>query len=289
MLFPTLLFQTAWDITEAVLWAAGAVMLIVLLGGAFAVVLLRRRDWLGKQLATLDRLLARRTPRLWRFIRHRFSRDAWYGLALTASAVLCLSMIFLFAEITDAWIDQEALYRIDLRVNRHLRGIFSESAIRLVAIFTDLGGTPVAVAISVGLGLWFIGRRAWWRLMALGVTMGAGTGIMWTLKGVFGRARPDGLLATPTSASFPSGHAFTATVLYGFLLFLVWRETSSRPLRLTLTGLLVLLIVLIGLSRILLGVHWVSDVLGGFTIGLAWLIFGLVFTRAVQAYATDEP
>ena len=269
--------------TGTYLWLIVAGVLLAVLVVVFAVVLVQRhRNWLGVQIGRVRRWLAVHAPRVWQFVRYRFSQEAWYGLTLTIAFVLCVGMIWLFMEVTESWIDEGVLYAFDQSVNQQIQDLLSDGAIQMIAWFTYLGGGPFAAIASVLLAVLFIVRKTWWRLLALFITMGLGNAVMWMLKWVFGRTRPEGLLSTPTSASFPSGHAFVAVVLYGFLIFLVWQAVKSRVWRMVLTTVLALVMLMIGLSRVLLSVHWVSDVLGGFTIGLAWLIFGIVVTRALQ-------
>ena len=140
---------------------------------------------------------------------------------------------------------------------------------------TWLGGT-VAIAMSiVALGsiLWTTGRRqyvvgcvliALLELSALG------------LKELIGRPRPDFAIFPPAAdtAAFPSGHAIHAFLFLGFLFYLCHAHAQPSKLRYVLQGLMVLLALVIGFSRVYLGVHWPSDVLGGFLYGgvFLWLV-----------------
>lgn len=100
------------------------------------------------------------------------------------------------------------------------------------------------------------------------------------LKMIFQRPRPaDPWLVHETGFSFPSGHSMVSMAFYGFLIYLVWRCVTNQKLKYTLTAVLGVLILLIGLSRIYLGVHYVTDVLGGFLIGLCYLT---VYTAAAD-------
>ncbi|MDX1545427.1 MAG: phosphatase PAP2 family protein [Rhodothermales bacterium] len=274
--------QAAPAVPRSLLLLLGA---LLLLGGLLLLgyLLLRRhRDWLGGRLLALDAFLARRTPRLWRAIRRRFSRDAWHGLTLTLATLVFLGLLFLFAVITESWQSEGALLALDQAVNEALRERLSAGFLAAVAWFTRLGGVEGALPITLVLALVLALRRSWWRLLALLLSVGVGAAVMWGLKLYFARLRPEGPLFSPTSASFPSGHSFTAMALYGFLLFLLWRWTPHPALRAAASLVLGLVIVLVGLSRVLLSVHWVSDVLGGLAVGLAWLIFSLMFVRALQ-------
>lgn len=273
------------QIPSASLWLLGIGLVLALLLVAFGLVLVRRHWQLLRALARrADMLLAARLPRIWSFIKDRFSSDAWYGLALTVSAGLVIGGLVLFVVITDSWVDQEELYAVDRTVNRLLNDALSARAADGIMTLTHLGDVLTALGLSALLAGWFLVRRYWWRLLALLLAMGAGQGVLWLLKALFGRPRPETRYYTPEGASFPSGHSFTATVLYGFCIFLAWRHVPQRPVRIGLTGLLTLLILVVCISRLLLGVHWVSDVLGGLTLGMAWLTFSLIATRSLRAY-----
>lgn len=112
------------------------------------------------------------------------------------------------------------------------------------------------------------------------------------LKLSFNRARPD-VFPWRTQhvglASFPSGHAMTSIVVYGTLAFLIARLAPTRLLRRLTWGLAVLVIVLVGLSRLYLGVHYPSDVLAGFIIGGAWAIICALGMEAVRYFRTRRP
>jgi membrane-associated phospholipid phosphatase len=140
-------------------------------------------------------------------------------------------------------------------------------------VVTRLGGT-VGTAIVAGIAvvvLWRASRRADAMFVALGV-LGI-TALVAVLKAIYERARPElgSPIPLPHSYSFPSGHAATAVVLYGALGLLA-AERSRSPLRAVAWLATAAVVALaIGASRVLLNVHFVSDVAAGFAVGLAWL------------------
>ena len=270
------------------LWLAGGVLLLAILLGVFANMLARElHGTLRRPLGHLDARLSKAVPRPWRFLKRRFTPKTWYGLTLTASVILFLVTTYVFAEITEGWRSEEALHRIDQTVHRLVKGSLSGTIVQVMRIVTYFGDVLAAALITAILTAWFIHRKEKWRLLALFLIMGVGQAILWSLKWIFSRSRPTAQLISAVGESFPSGHTFTATVLYGFLTFLVWRYTRRPGVRLGATFFFSLLILLVGLSRVLLSVHWVSDVLGGLSIGLAWLICSLLITRILQAYRTS--
>ncbi|MDO4436994.1 MAG: phosphatase PAP2 family protein [Coriobacteriaceae bacterium] len=93
------------------------------------------------------------------------------------------------------------------------------------------------------------------------------------LKFIIQRPRPDAALHLVDIGgfSFPSGHSMAAMSFFGLLIWLVWRYHEKGPRRTALVASFAAIIVLIGFSRVYLGVHYVSDVLGGFLVSLAWI------------------
>jgi len=102
------------------------------------------------------------------------------------------------------------------------------------------------------------------------------------LKFIFVRPRPfEWMLIEETGYSFPSGHAMVSMAFYGMLVYLIWQTKISLNKKKIWTIVLSVLILLIGISRIYLGVHYVSDIIGGFTLSLSYLI---IATSLVSYY-----
>lgn len=101
-----------------------------------------------------------------------------------------------------------------------------------------------------------------------------------TMKHVFQRPRPTQFrLIDESGYSFPSGHSMVSMAFYGFLLYLVWKKVKNPYAKWGICSLLSLLIFFIGYSRIYLGVHYASDVMGGFCFSLAYLIVYTTFVK----------
>ena len=144
---------------------------------------------------------------------------------------------------------------------------------------TSLGGWAAAIVMMAGMILYFaISRR---RIDAL-IILFSGAPVLagFLLKEVVGRARPEYLItgSAPSTMSFPSGHSLFAMVFGGLLIVLVGELVESAPVRRTLQFGLALLILAVGASRVYLGVHWPSDVLGGYLFG-GLALLGLIFVR----------
>ena len=135
-------------------------------------------------------------------------------------------------------------------------------------------GKPIFLTFALGLpGLWLLRRGARKLVLFLAVVSIGGGAIDTVVKIAVGRPRPefDEPIATAFGNSFPSGHSMSSLVCYGALL-LIFLPLISRQWRPVAVGVTVLWVVLIGFSRLALGVHFISDVLGGYVLGAAWLI-----------------
>lgn len=98
------------------------------------------------------------------------------------------------------------------------------------------------------------------------------------LKLIFMRDRPyDLMIINESGYSFPSGHAMAALGFYGFIIYLIWHFNLSKKAKIIFTILLAILILLIGVSRIYLGVHYASDVLAGYMVSTIYLILYITF------------
>ncbi|MEW9701657.1 phosphatase PAP2 family protein [Paenibacillus sp. SI8] len=142
----------------------------------------------------------------------------------------------------------------------------------IMKIFTFIGSTKTVVILSLGL-IVFLYKVLHHRLeLTLLVMILAGTAIFnQILKSIFTRERPSlHRLITETGYSFPSGHSMEAFALYATIAFLLWRHMATRRGRTTLVVFSVCMIVLIGISRIYLGVHYPSDVIGAYFASGFW-------------------
>ena len=141
-----------------------------------------------------------------------------------------------------------------------------------VADITSLGGYAVLTLLVVGVAAYLlaVGKRGAAGLVVVSVNSGAV--LSEALKLGFARPRPDlvAQLAHATSSSFPSGHAMLSAIAYLTLGALLARAHARRRVKLLVLFAAMTLTVLIGLSRIYLGVHWPTDVLAGWCVGAAW-------------------
>jgi membrane-associated phospholipid phosphatase len=205
------------------------------------------------------------------------------GAYLAAGILVFVAMTLVLVGISEDVIRHEPLIAADARFSAWLfahRSPFLTSGMR---VMTSFGATLMVTSISIALALYLLWRRHLYWLAALAWVVPGGALLNVVLKVTVHRARPnlDDPLLTLTGFSFPSGHTMMTSVLYGFVAAYVCAHTPHRARRVMAVCSAGILIALVGLSRIYLGVHYLSDVLGAMAEGLAWLSLWLTLVYAI--------
>jgi undecaprenyl-diphosphatase len=140
---------------------------------------------------------------------------------------------------------------------------------------------PIATGLICGA---LIAKKRWRDALGAGVAVGLASIINPWFKTWFRKPRPelDWTLADESFYSFPSGHAFTSVVFWGMVTYLVWHVVKGRTLRTALVAVTAFFALMTGISRVYLGVHFPSDVLAGWTVGVIWLVCMIFATRALH-------
>jgi len=207
------------------------------------------------------------------FIVERLDRKSELGLRLTINVLVGALAIWAFSGLLDGVLDKEWLVRADLAVNGWFHAHATAAGLAAFNVITYGGTVGVGVVVAiVAAWLWVSGYR--FLSVAWLATNGGGLLVQWVLKTTVHRTRPQYAAAYlhGHSYSFPSGHAMMSTICYTMLAFIIgtlahWPARRRWWLYLPSTAI----VLLIGFSRLYLGVHYPSDVLGGFAAGLAWL------------------
>jgi undecaprenyl-diphosphatase len=138
-------------------------------------------------------------------------------------------------------------------------------------------GKELVQVIAIILALYFLHKRFWRELAMLLVGLGGGALIWYFLIGIFNRPRPQAQIGiVVTDPSFPSGHVITAVLAYGLLAYLFVPKMPSLFWKWVVVIASILTILYIGFSRLFLGGHYLTDLLAGYALGIAWA--GLVYT-----------
>lgn len=185
-------------------------------------------------------------------------------------------------------VSNDRVERFDLKVIDVVQGWEADWLTSVMKFFTFIGDRYQVVAISVLviLLLFFVLRHRRQLVLFVWASLGS-VALNETLKVVFARERPQIYrLSEQSGFSFPSGHAMASLTLYGVLTYLLWQHVATRWGRWMLLVAAVLIVLIIGVSRIYLGVHYPSDIIAGYLMSGCWLalsvwLYQVVFGRRV--------
>ncbi len=220
---------------------------------------------------------------------HRVGRFGFFSFRLLTGLLLGMGSLVIFAKLSEGILYNELLV-IDRIGTLLVRGMSSDQVTIFMRLISYLGSAKfmgmIALAAMALLGIY---RRHFWDTVLVPVTMLGGTILNDVLKYFFQRERPSlPHLVEATGFSFPSGHAMMSFVFYGMLTYLIWLNFPGRWIRFTTVSIAVVLVLLIGLSRIYLGVHYPSDVLAGFAAGSFWLVACILGLKSIRLYKSNK-
>jgi undecaprenyl-diphosphatase len=179
---------------------------------------------------------------------------------------------------------------MDLAIFDRLQSYVSHGKNRIMLFITFLGKHQFLIPANLLLIFYFLfaTHQNWFSIRVVTIALSSLL-LMFLLKYLFQRKRPlSPLLKAVKGLSFPSGHAIMAVTFYGLLIYILGNTVQMDWLKYILIVFLLLLIVLIGYSRVYLRVHYASDVLAGFIIGLLWLWISLSVLNNLEQYAKDN-
>lgn len=220
-----------------------------------------------------------------RFLRNRFSPYHIRGLSLTMSVVISFIFVWTLAALVHALFREVLFVAIDQRFFELVIFVRDPLLTKVMLIITNLAGLPL-IGFAIVLALFFFLRRQWFRAAILMGGLAAAEAFSYAAKYAFGRPRPplNQAIVIEESPGFPSSHALLGVVFYGLLAYLVFRYVKSWRTKVAVVLSAVFTVVMIGLSRVYLGVHWPSDVLGGYLIGTWWLALLLIILYTRESF-----
>lgn len=264
----------------AVLIGAILLLLAVLWGLLYS--LLRLLPFAGMVLAAALRGIAeiplmakalKRHPKTVHRVVARFDRSTFTGLPLTFLSLLIIYIGVVWIDTAMDFALDASMAALDMRLAELIHQFWSPAPIRIASWITIPGGVRVVAPLVAATLIWLV--LAGQRPLATGLTVSVmgNTLTVSLLKHAFGRSRSPLGYFVETSGSFPSGHAAVSVAAYGMLTYVLWRTRVLRAeSALLLAGLVAFAI---GVSRIYLIEHYLSDVLNGWLVGALWLTIGI--------------
>lgn len=221
-------------------------------------------------------------------------QDSRLLIAFLFGAATLFAMAKLASEVIegDTFAIDKAIVR-GLRTAADASELIGPAWLKLAVIdLTALGGAPVLTLVTVLATGSLIAMRRYSTAGFVVLSVSCGAILSFVIKGIFVRPRPEIVphLVEATSTSFPSGHAMNSAIVYLTLAVLLARSEANRQIQFYLIGAAIFLTLLVGTTRVLLGVHWPSDVLAGWVIGASWAALCSLAAKWLQAHrAIEQP
>lgn len=191
-------------------------------------------------------------------------------------AFLCLIIVIMLLE--DIFENEQLI--LDMVVYKLvILNLRSETLTVIMKVITNLSSAYVLIAITIGTLLFIKNKKVG---LCVASNLIITTLLNQLLKYIIQRPRPDGYrLIAESGYSFPSGHSMVSMAFYGLIIYLIWKMVKNKKIKYISCGILGLLIPMIGFSRIYLGVHYASDVIGGFAISIVYLLLFTNITKSI--------
>lgn len=223
-----------------------------------------------------------------------FRQDSRLLVTFLIGATALFGMAKLASEVFegDTFAIDKAIMRA-LRTARDTSELIGPSWIKPAMIdMTALGGGPVLTLVTVLATGSLVAMRRYSTAGFVVLSVSCGAVLSFMIKAIFVRPRPEIVphLVEATSTSFPSGHAMNSAIVYLTLAVLLARSEANRQIQFYLIGAANFLTLLVGTTRVFLGVHWPTDVLAGWVIGAAWAALCSLAAKWLQYHqAIEQP
>jgi undecaprenyl-diphosphatase len=298
-------FGQAWE--TIALWSTrGSMFMVTFVGFIFVFYILK---WLvvknGKQIVSFllsvwhsikqaivnnsdVQKLVKKHILFFKFIKGRLDKSRFWGLPATLLFFGFIYTFFLFVGIIEDVITADLIVSVDIRITNLLAVFRNVDITQFFLWITLLGKWQVVLGFAVAIigVLWIWRKRLYIAPLVLTI---AGSEIFTALgKIAFHRSRPELAIYTEHSFSFPSGHATIAVAFYGFLTYILIRSFGRWKTKVNVFFVGLAVILLIGFGRLYLGVHYVSDVWGGYLVGALWLIIGISISEWIHSWKTKD-
>ena len=231
--------------------------------------------------------LKERYPRISSFLAARFAPGGYLGLHLTIGFLISALGLWIFLGVTEDVLHNDPLTQVDVRLLNWLQAHHGPVRDQVFRAISALGSQWVFVPLGLAVTVFLVIRKRGLLLEGWLLAFVGGFLLNNVLKNAIRRPRPLAGAGLYQSWSFPSGHAMVSLIAYGMLAYLlILLGPRNRRAQFAIVAGVTLLVLAIGFSRLYLGAHYFSDVVGGYAAGMLWLsacISGLEVTRRWRA------
>ncbi|WP_445733646.1 phosphatase PAP2 family protein [Mariniflexile sp.] len=211
-----------------------------------------------------------------------------YVIIIAVASVIVLGTTKLFTELTEN-LKTHLFTDLDLQISNYIISYRTPALTKYFTFVTNTGGVyGYLIVLIICLIVFYLIFKNWKYVVQLTIVLIVSSFSNVILKQITNRARPNVEQLVPVETlSYPSGHAMTAMAFYGFLIYLFYTFKINAIFKTGIIAFFILLILSIGISRIYLGVHYPSDILGGFIAGFIWVIFSILILNVLNIFRKD--
>lgn len=202
--------------------------------------------------------------------------------------ILCILSLAVFIKLLEDVLTYDRITKIDLLINSKITSLWSPFLNNMMIFITNIISPFPLIIFLLLLFLFLVYKKRFQKLFILVFSLSAGLLSEVIIKNIIGRARPTNSLINITRHSFPSGHATIAIIFFILLIYCFKDDIKNKLLKVIFIFFNVVLFLFIGFSRIYLDVHWFSDVLAGFSLGLFWLSFFILIFKGKKFQKTND-
>lgn len=213
----------------------------------------------------------------------RFDIKHFYGLPLTILFMVMACTLALFFGLAEDVVTSDSIVAMDYFVSQQMSMLSESPIVTFFILITSLASTAMTcLVISLACILCWVIRQRYILIGLMIATLGS-TIFTFLSKLLFHRARPADILLFEQTDSFPSGHATITVALYGFIAYMTIRFSRNFIRQVRIFAITLFFSILVGLSRIILNEHYLSDVLGGYLVGALWLTVAISVTEWLRS------
>jgi undecaprenyl-diphosphatase len=208
-------------------------------------------------------------------------------LQLISLEVLLVAGLFLLSVFVFAYLAHEVVLEnekaFDNKVSHFFLSFSNEHIVGIMKFFSFFGNIQFLLPAYILLIIYFYTKKQYRYCINIAIISLSSSTLMFALKDIFHRARPQlPILKGLTTYSFPSGHALSSFIFCSIIIYLIWRSGLQKLWKWLFIVLLLMFTLTIGISRIILRMHYPSDVVAGFCLGIAWVILSFWLLRKID-------
>lgn len=221
-------------------------------------------------------------------------KKTWAAVALISAEMVLVVLVFVFALLSLAYLIRKVIVLQDTGFDQNVFALLQQHISRenndIMLFFTFLGTHKFLIPANLLLIAYFlfVQKHKWYAIKIPAIALSS-LALMFGLKHFFNRPRPGvPLLFHAEGLSFPSGHALFSVTFYGLLVYLIYKGIKNKNVKWALIVFLLLLMLVIGFSRVYLRVHYATDVIAGFCVGIIWLVLAIWLLNRIEAYSQRQ-